>query len=52
VRQTPLTAMLSPMRQRLARAGALRMSRVAPSPGVSETTVPVVSMRPVKIVMG
>ena len=49
VRQTPLTAMLSPVRQRPASAGAAMMRRVAPAVGVSETTVPVVSMRPVNI---
>jgi len=52
VRQTPLTAMLSPVRQRPASAGAARMMRVAPSVGVRETRVPVVSMRPVNIGIG
>jgi hypothetical protein len=52
VRQTPLTEMLSPVRQRPVRAGAEMSRRVAPEVVVSETTVPVASMRPVNITLG
>ena len=52
VRQTPLTAMLSPVLRREARVGAAMVMRVAPSVGVMARRVPVVSMRPVNISTG
>src|SRR5271168_2905559 len=52
VRQTPLTAMLSPVLRRAVSVGAAMVMRVAPSVGVMARSVPVVSMRPVNMVLG
>jgi hypothetical protein len=52
VRQTPLTAMLSPVCRREASVGAAMVMRVAPAVGVTERMVPVVSMSPVNIRTG
>src|SRR5207302_11301592 len=49
VRQTPLTAMLSPVLRRAVSVGAAMVMRVAPSVGVMARRVPVVSIRPVNI---
>src|SRR5258706_379400 len=49
VRQTPLTAMLSPVLRREVSAGAAMVMRVAPSVGVTARRVPVVSIKPVNI---
>ena len=53
VRQTPLTAMLSPvLKAGRVRVGEAMVMRVAPSVGVMARRVPVVSMRPVNIDTG
>src|SRR5271154_1930449 len=52
VRQTPLTAMLSPVLRREVSVGEAMVMRVAPSVGVTARRVPVVSMRPVNILIG
>jgi len=49
VKQTPFTAMLSPVRQRPASAGALTIKRAAPSVFANDLTVPVASINPVNI---
>ena len=49
VRQTPLTAMLSPMCQRPASEGAAMMRRISPAICATERTVPVVAMSPVNM---
>src|ERR1700678_1671032 len=51
VRQTPLTAMLSPVFRREVSVGEAMVIRVAPAEGVTARRVPVVSMRPVNIVL-
>src|ERR1700679_2382748 len=52
VRQTPLTAMLSPVLRRAVSAGAAMVIRVAPAVGVMARSVPVVSIKPVNMVLG
>ena len=52
VRQTPLTAMLSPLLRRAVSVGAAMVMRVAPSVGVMARSVPVVSIKPVNISTG
>src|ERR1700722_20841303 len=52
VRQTPLTAMLSPVLRRAVSVGEAMVIRVAPAVGVMASRVPVVSMRPVNISTG
>jgi hypothetical protein len=49
VRQTPLTAMLSPVLRRAVSVGEAIVMRVAPSVGVMARSVPVVSIKPVNI---
>ena len=49
VRQTPLTATLSPVLRRAVSVGAAMVMRVAPPVGVTARRVPVVSTRPVNI---
>src|SRR5580692_8729459 len=51
VRQTPLTAMLSPVLRREVSVGEAMVILVAPAEGVTARRVPVVSMRPVNIVL-
>jgi hypothetical protein len=53
VRQTPLTETLSPVLSRLSSGeGAAMVMRVAPAVGVTARRVPVVSIRPVNMVIG
>src|SRR5271155_3149100 len=52
VRQTPLTAILSPVLRRAVSVGAAMVMRVAPGVGVIARSVPVVSIRPVNMVLG
>src|ERR1700677_4748749 len=51
VRQTPLTAMLSPVVRRSVSVGEAMVMRVAPAVGVMARSVPVVSMRPVNMAL-
>ena len=52
VRQTPFTAMLSPIFHRPASCGAATTSRIAPSRSFTASSVPVVSISPVNIPLG